>query len=324
MTGCTTSDGQSLTLLGALVGIVQGIVLGLGSFIIVGVAWVLEFLTGWQNRWTGFCMCGVSAFLFKGWGTLVDPTGSFVDWSDMDKNHVSFHDEHVEKPDWLNKDKDKDEIPPQTGEPSPPQTGEPSLPMTGESAIPQTGDSGVGNDLVPGEGEILVTYDLAGGYDGPEDQIFQITGKQKLPKKTPFRPGYHFDGWSTYPGATAGIYGPGEKTDKYLDELRLTEDTTLYAVWVASDTVLVDVDHKYTVTRVKNSPYVTIACSCGLNIVDRTMTREEFMYYYFNDIVADNARGVDKMEKLYKLYLAQDIGPLALQLNTTFYNGTQY
>lgn len=301
MTGCTTSDGQSMTLFGALLGIVQGLLLGIGGLVIAGIAWVLEMATGWQNRWTGWCMCGVSAFLFRGWAKLVDPTAIFGDWSMMRKSDISFHYEHVEKPDLV-------------------------IPNTGNkdegNVLIQTGaDPYSANGRMPGEGEILVTYDVVGGYDGPQDQIFTIDGEQPISTKIPFRPGYHFDGWTDYPEGTIGLYEPGEETDEYVEDLRLTEDTVLYAVWIAYDTVLMDVDHHYTVTREKKSPYVTITCSCGLNIVDQTMIREEFMYYYFNDIVSDDAEGVETMDDLYNLYRAQYIGPLALQLNTMFYSG---
>lgn len=297
MTGCVNSDGESLTLFGALLGLVQGFLVGIGGLIIAGIAWVLEQATGWQNQWTGWCMCGVSAFLFKSWSKLIDPTGFFGDWSHMTKNDISFHDEHVESPSKTNNDEGN------------------LLVQTGRS------DRFLANGRVPGEGEILITYDVSGGYDGPKDQIFTVDGEQPISTQIPFRPGYHFDGWALYPNSTGGIYDPGQETDKYLTELRLTEDTVLYAVWIVHDTILIDAEHDYTVTRKWRSPYVSITCSCGLNIVDRTITREEFMYCYFNDIVDDKARGVSKMETLYDLYRAQDIGPLALQLNTEFYNG---
>lgn len=319
MTGCTTSDGQSMTLLGALLGIVRGLLLGFGGLIIAGIAWVLEQATCWQNQWTGWCMCGVSAFLFKGWAKLVDPTDTFVDWSEMGKSDISFHDEHIEKPDWDNKDEES------------------------------SAESEEGKLLAnPGEGEILITYDANGGYYAPEDEVAKIGSKHKISDKIPVRPGYHFMGWAYDYEKSEGQfvtskefeigadgkavvtdktqelqdevkYYPGKKTDE-----KLMGNTALKAIWKSHDDMIMDLRagskegvHGFDIKREGKSPYVTIKCKdCGMRYSDPCVEIAEFKLMYGSGLFKTKK----KMTRLYNLYRAQNIGPLALRFNTMYYN----
>ena len=319
MTGCTTSDGQSMTLLGALLGIVQGVLLGVGGLVIAVIAWVLETATGWQNKWTGWCMCGVSALLFKGWANLMDPSGIFGDWSGMTKRDISFHDEHVEKPDWNNKYEESDT------------------------------ESGEGKLLAnPGEDEILITYDANEGYYAPEDEVAKVGVKHRISEKIPVRPGYHFMGWAydydksegqfvTSKEIEAGENGevvitdktkelqdevkyyPGKKTDE-----KLMANTALKAIWKSHDEMLADLEagsdtgvHSFDIKRVRKSPYVTITCKdCGMRYSDPCVEEDDFQLMYGSGLFKTRK----KMNKLYNLYRAQSIGPLALRFNTMYYN----
>ncbi len=317
MTGCVSSDGQSISLFGALLGIAQGLLLGIGGLIIAGIAWVLEQVTVWQNQYTGLCMCGVSALLFKGWGKLIDPTCIFVDWSGFGKSDVSFHDEHVEKPDWINKDK--------------------------ESSDFSEEDKLYAN---PNEGEILITYDANGGFYGPKEEIAKSGKVHKISEEMPVLPGYHFMGWAydyeksdgqfvsskeveygedgtiTVTDKTQELqdevkYYPGKKTDE-----KLIEDTPLKAIWKSHDDMMMDLRaqskdgvHKFNIKREGKSPYVTIKCECGMSYSDPCVTKDDFSLMYGSGLFTTK-----NMNKLFDLYRTQNIGPLALRFNTMYYN----
>ena len=85
-------------------------------------------------------------------------------------------------------------------------------------------------EKVEGQPEYTVSFDL--GYEGAESlpEIPTIGGKVYL-VNTPTRQGYTFEGWFI------SMYDEGEKlTYEYTEDITLSEDTTLYAVWSVADT----------------------------------------------------------------------------------------
>ena len=69
-----------------------------------------------------------------------------------------------------------------------------------------------------------LTYDANGGDDAPEKETGEQDNTLKISEDTPIRRGYEFIGWSTDKDAKTAEYQAG-------DEIKLKEDTTLYAVW---------------------------------------------------------------------------------------------
>lgn len=67
-----------------------------------------------------------------------------------------------------------------------------------------------------------ITYDANGGYGAPNKSSHDID--YYIPYDEPYRDGYAFAGWSEYIDAVGASYYPG-------DDITVTEDTTLYAVW---------------------------------------------------------------------------------------------
>ena len=69
-----------------------------------------------------------------------------------------------------------------------------------------------------------LTYDANGGEDAPEKETGEQDNTLKISEDTPIRRGYEFIGWSMDKDAKTAEYQAG-------DEIKLKEDTTLYAVW---------------------------------------------------------------------------------------------
>ena len=94
-----------------------------------------------------------------------------------------------------------------------------------------------------------LTFDANGGVGAPEpithvvgtsDQSASGLGFQvDIPEQEPTRDYYTFDGWSEDPGATEGKYKYDADKNKNKD-IRVTEDKTLYAVWVKNYTLYYD------------------------------------------------------------------------------------
>ena len=203
---------------------------------------------------------------------------------------------------------------PQTG-PADDAESTPQLPQTGptkdEEATPQPPQTGCN-----GTTELTIRYDANGGCNAPTNQTFEYNTKPKLSDQLPQRPGYHFVGWSRIKDSDVNVFTPGKKTHS-----SLTVDTTFYALWEKHENPLETPQpehgkHKYTVTK-ENQIAVSIHCSCGLEVTDRTITKEEFAYYYQDTMWVK--RTTDKEGKYYILYKAQDVGPVALMFNTDFY-----
>lgn len=69
-----------------------------------------------------------------------------------------------------------------------------------------------------------ITYDANGGTGAPRSQTAYWDWKTTISDVKPTRIRYAFLGWSTDPNATAATYLPGS-------DIKVEEDTTLYAVW---------------------------------------------------------------------------------------------
>ena len=120
-------------------------------------------------------------------------------------------------------------------------------------------------------------------------------------------------------------YFPGQQVDK---NNPFQQTTILYAVWKEHD---VDAppyylntagpDHYYTVQQVKSgsksTPNISISCSCGMTVTERNMLEIDFLIYCKQ---MKNPLSSAEAADLYRLYLAQDIGPLALEFNTEYYD----
>ena len=74
-----------------------------------------------------------------------------------------------------------------------------------------------------------ITYDANGGSGAPESQTAQLKNGEssitiKISNVVPQKDGYIFKGWNTKSDSTGTDYSPG-------DEISISADTTLYAVW---------------------------------------------------------------------------------------------
>lgn len=69
-----------------------------------------------------------------------------------------------------------------------------------------------------------ITFDNNDGIGGPASQLINANETGVLTIQIPSRVGYSFRGWDTSPDAVTPVYLPG-------DNITLTEDITLYAVW---------------------------------------------------------------------------------------------
>ena len=73
-----------------------------------------------------------------------------------------------------------------------------------------------------------LTYDANGGTNAPEKKTDEQDAILKVSEDTPIRRGYRFLGWSTDKDAEKAEYQAN-------DEIKLTKDITLYAVWEKMD-----------------------------------------------------------------------------------------
>ena len=177
---------------------------------------------------------------------------------------------------------------------------------------------------------ITISYDANGGYNTPEAHTVLKNGFQFLSKDVPVRPGYHFMGWSINPNDVITYHHPGKPYDSDTG-LKAVSNTTLYAIWKAYSSTF-EPEHKYTIEQLgdrvssieyRRSPLVRITCSCGLTITDKDLSLDEFRKLYVSFIDEPVKKpNENEIKRLYLLYLAQYVGPLALELNTSFYQDT--
>lgn len=197
-----------------------------------------------------------------------------------------------------------------------------------------------------GEGQVDqgpgIHYDANGGQYAPEDQPVSSDSQKGIyvTEEVPIRAGYHFMGWTdeydpekVVEVLNTGImqdcnpvqYQPGDRIDGEYERI-ITEGITLYAVW--NERALYEENHmpqpythRFTVRQEKSgrnpTPYVTITCSCGMTVTDRDLLEIDFLIYCRN---MDQSMSISDANRLYRLYLGQDIGPLALQFNTMAYD----
>ncbi len=99
MTGCGTLNGEPASAGEMLFFIVvegsRTIVFIAGTLVICGIAWVINEITTPLYEKTGWCVCQLAVDAAKGWKSLTDPNEIHGDWSDMDENQLTFHDEHL-------------------------------------------------------------------------------------------------------------------------------------------------------------------------------------------------------------------------------------
>ena len=181
-------------------------------------------------------------------------------------------------------------------------------------------------DSVLGE-NFTIHFDANGGEGAPEDQSYRdFFLLNTVDKATPTRPGYHFMGWTRNPEDTTPRFFSGKKPDQ-----PLTQDTTLYALWGTIEEgngCLTDnfptldaeyplalwLDHKYTVECDDNN-LVTIRCSCGAEITDRTISKDLFSCYkYSKNTTYENLNKKQKpvVDREYALYITQEYAPAIL------------
>ena len=340
--GCATVNGQPTSLLGAAVYVVGGLLrvtaLVVGDLIIVGIVWGLDKITWPLYRFTGFNMDGPATAMFRFYNNLIDPNHIHGDWDTVE---AELHDAHP----WDKDNSEESEV----GEDVLIQTGDPTGPSMGEAGIPDT-DKGL---------TATITYDATGGFFAPEDQIIytglDLSGWEniwnsagdtifvpKISEQKPVKSGYHFVGWTdSYNPKDDGLdenyaekmprneikYLPGEKVNSETGK-RITEDITLYAVWQKHEYIWRPVEHihyvnlatkhKYTITE--EHKRVTVTCDCGMILRDPYITEAQFLYLKYDDTDFDGKKDIEETKRHHKLYLAQDIGPHALHLNTSLYN----
>ena len=75
-----------------------------------------------------------------------------------------------------------------------------------------------------------ILYDANGGSGAPAEQTAEVNSNAVISYIIPERGGYRFDGWSVDSTAKTGQYQPG-------GEIYVTNDITLYAVWVLQVTI---------------------------------------------------------------------------------------
>lgn len=173
--------------------------------------------------------------------------------------------------------------------------------------LPQTG---------PGSTAPTIHYDANGGCNAPADHTYERDTRPRLSNQLPLRPGYHFVGWSTEQNSEISVTAPGKKTHN-----SFSGDITFHALWEKHEnpltsTKILRYTHNYTVTK-ENDIAVSIRCSCGLEVTDRTISKSEFSHYYRDAFLWWLRAG--KEDEYYTLYKAQDVGTIALMFNTDFY-----
>lgn len=350
MTGCVYIDGQPVSLLEGAVYVIGGFLragtLILGDFAILGVTWVLDKITWPLYPVTGFNMDKPAGFLFRTWHRLIDPNKVHGDWSDM--GEAEFHEEHPltiwEKRKGETETDDDVQIQATTDPTQPTESHDKKggIPNTGGNppdgipiiedgqSIPKTGDEeGFFDQLFDQLIDpwfVTISYDANGGYNAPQSHKVWLGGFQYLAKEKPFRPGYHFIGWSIAPTSATANHQPGERYNKNTS-IKATHDTTLYAVWKPFDGNSFLLDHKYTVEQVvedkQNTNLIRITCSCGLTVTDKALTRSQLLNLKYNFAAGSLTQDQkNEINRLYTLYKAQYVGTLALMLNTSFYMDT--
>ena len=195
------------------------------------------------------------------------------------------------------------------------------LPQDGTNGQKENTDTELSwwNQLLNPE-KCTITYNANGGDSAPANQEFRKNTKPTLSNETPKKVGYHFVGWSRLPDNEPRFFS-GKRTSA-----KLCQDTVFYAAWEKHKNPLEDSfyrgeqSHNYHV-KCDNKVY-SIHCDCGFELTDRNITRSEFLYYKTNTKVEFNSLPKRKQKEYFKeyiLYTAQEIGPLAVWLNSSLY-----
>lgn len=87
MTGCAEL-AEGLAQLG------HNTFVALTNLVIAGIGYGVEWVTRPVFEITGWCGCGITAAIFRGWNKLVDPDGKVVTWNDFEADDISFHYDH--------------------------------------------------------------------------------------------------------------------------------------------------------------------------------------------------------------------------------------
>lgn len=171
-----------------------------------------------------------------------------------------------------------------------------------------------------------IHFEANGGFDVPEDQTYRDVFWFTLDKDTPTRPGYHFMGWTRDPESNTPTFFSGKKPDQ-----PLTQNTVLYAVWGSieeGNNCLTEnwgtgetefplslwFDHEYTV-ECDDNHLVTIRCSCGAEITDRTISKDLFSCYKYDKKLTYSGLSDKKkaiVDREYALYITQEYAPAIL------------
>lgn len=187
----------------------------------------------------------------------------------------------------------------------------------------------------------ILHYDANGGYLAPEDQFFKKGSAPKLSDVKPRKNGCHFAGWSleqkpvikmlpeNAPGKISAetefatldnkLFFAGNPAENS-DGESILEDATLYAVWIldeeSRDYECTLVNHKFSLdTSNASHGVILLQCSCGMQVTDMDISQPHFEKYL------DQCGNIGKISRgdLYKLYKAQDAGPVAMYFNTEFF-----
>lgn len=192
--------------------------------------------------------------------------------------------------------------------------------------------------LNPGEGEIVISFRGGDGAIYVPKAYIAKEGDSVLTKDVPVKPGHHFMGWVlTNPDESQKPedvdiqgwytlseprYFPGQKVSAVTGQ-GFEQNTTLYAIWAPHGEERYHKlwKHEITVEQVKSgvrkTHLVTITCSCGMNVVDPNMLEIDFLAYCK---AMDSSMSINDANRLYRLYRAQYIGPIALKLNTEYFD----
>ena len=331
MTGCAQAAG-------AIFGFVHRLFVGLSNLVVAGICYLVEGVTGPFVEKTGKCSCSFYAWLFRAWNGLVDPGASVIDWRELRAEDMSFHDDHLERM------KEAGILTEKVIEGDRYLSGGGKQPGKNEIWIKydlEGGYAGPEDQIVKVKGTQKVSKDIPvrPGYHFlgwarvfSESDELVVGGSVKIQE----------DGSTVTQKIdyeNKPLYFPGKKVDEKTGR-KFSQDTTLHAVWVENripfeleinldnfdeirkenyKTVLEE--HKYEIEHVKkvgkNTPYVTITCSCGMKVTENHLSEEQFADIWSRS--TSQKKGDAEREKLRKLYNAQYIGPVALYLNTSYY-----
>ena len=170
-----------------------------------------------------------------------------------------------------------------------------------------------------------LTYDANGGDDSElPDSVEIVCGvSTQLTSAAPTRPGYAFGGWSKSATSTSAMYSPGASAS-------FSEDTTLYAVWVANDYLVAFNANGGTGTMAVQPMTYGTPTSLSINEFTRSgysfagwsLTADGEVEYADGAAVTEIATGAGETVMLYAVWTSEEY-VLTVDPNGGVYDGTQ-